>query len=307
MRLARGFATLASSLVALLAAGTLGAPDASAASAALAWDANTEADLLGYKIYYDVDSGAPYSGAEANEGASPIDVPLASLADTSMPALTLTGLASCTRYYFAVTAYSSGGESAFSAEIPATVVQSPTPVLVTAGDGALELSWTGLPADDDGAVDAYTVLFDTDAGDPYAGAGSPASVPAFDPASPSFELGGLVNGTTYYLVVEASCPDATTKRSAEVTGTPAPGGGGGGTSSGSGGGASTSGPGTGAGGDASSGSGGDGTGGSANEEDGDGGGCSCRTTTEASSSGAAGLLALCGAVALAGRRRRRTR
>ena len=42
----------------------------------LQWDANGEANLAGYKIYYDTDSGSPYNGTGALEGDSPIDMPL---------------------------------------------------------------------------------------------------------------------------------------------------------------------------------------------------------------------------------------
>jgi len=40
----------------------------------LQWNAPTQPDIAGYKIYYDVDSGPPYNGTQATEGASPIDI-----------------------------------------------------------------------------------------------------------------------------------------------------------------------------------------------------------------------------------------
>lgn len=57
----------------------------------ISWDANSEGDLAGYKIYWDIDSGYPY--------ANKIDV-------GNVTSHTLTGLAPGT-YYIAVTAYDS--------------------------------------------------------------------------------------------------------------------------------------------------------------------------------------------------------
>jgi hypothetical protein len=204
-----------------LTLGLLWSATAEAASATLAWDPNAEADLLGYKVYYDTDSGAPYVGTQANEGSSPIDVPLASLADPNAPTITLTGLPSCTLFYFAVTAYDSAAESDYSSEISAVIIASPNPVHANpSSSGALLVDWSGLPGDDDGSIDSYRIQYDTDSGEPYQGLGSPVDVTSFDPYTPSHELTGLVNGTTYYLVVESVCPDASSKMSDEVTGTP---------------------------------------------------------------------------------------
>jgi uncharacterized repeat protein (TIGR01451 family) len=85
----------------------------------LTWLPNPEADVAGYKIYYDVDSGFPYTGTGATEGPSPIDV-------GNVNTFTLSGLTPGT-YYFTVTAYDTdrdgigdqtdGNESWFSTEI----------------------------------------------------------------------------------------------------------------------------------------------------------------------------------------------
>jgi len=49
--------------------------EARAAEVDLAWDANTDPTIVGYKLYYATHAGAPYDGTGANEGPSPIDIP----------------------------------------------------------------------------------------------------------------------------------------------------------------------------------------------------------------------------------------
>jgi len=78
----------------------------------LAWDANTEPDLAGYKLYYKTDAaGPPYTGTGATEGDSPIDV-------FDVTQCTVHGLANGVTYYFVVTAYDSeNNESGYSNEV----------------------------------------------------------------------------------------------------------------------------------------------------------------------------------------------
>ena len=83
----------------------------------LAWDANTEPELVGYKVYYDTSSGDPYYGTEADQGTSSITVLLEDFPDQNFPEFTLTGLISRYRYYFAVTAFSADMESGYSNEV----------------------------------------------------------------------------------------------------------------------------------------------------------------------------------------------
>jgi len=89
----------------------------SAAEVTLAWDANTETDLMGYKIYYDTSPGNPYYGTNADQGISPITVLLNDLDDQHNPKFTLTGLSDSGDYYFALTAFDNENlESGFSNE-----------------------------------------------------------------------------------------------------------------------------------------------------------------------------------------------
>lgn len=83
----------------------------------LAWDANPETDLAGYKVYW---------GTATRQYGTPIQV---SGTPTS-PAFTLTGFAGGT-YFFAVTAYNTSGlESGFSNEVSATILPNPPPPTV---------------------------------------------------------------------------------------------------------------------------------------------------------------------------------
>jgi hypothetical protein len=73
----------------------------------LVWDANTETDLAGYKVYY---------GTVSRTYGTPIVI-------GTQTTYTVTGLAPGT-YYFAVTAYNTSSlESGFSNEVTATIVQ----------------------------------------------------------------------------------------------------------------------------------------------------------------------------------------
>lgn len=75
----------------------------------LEWDANSETDLAGYKIYW---------GTASRGYGSPTPMPGA----PSLPTYSVKSLTLGTRYYFAVTAYNASGiESEFSNEVSAIV------------------------------------------------------------------------------------------------------------------------------------------------------------------------------------------
>ncbi|MFH1933246.1 MAG: hypothetical protein ABIN18_16855 [Pseudomonadota bacterium] len=100
----------------------------------LAWDANTEPNLAGYKVYYDTDgSGAPYNGTGAAEGDSPIDV-------GNVTEFTLSDLSDGKVHYFTVTAYNDERlESGYSNEVSTQCSLT----LNTAGSGNVGLDPAG--------------------------------------------------------------------------------------------------------------------------------------------------------------------
>ncbi|MFY4727853.1 fibronectin type III domain-containing protein [Nitrospira sp. BLG_2] len=82
---------------------------ATSETATLSWNANSEPDLEGYKIYLGTVSG----GYDAPIATVPVDV----------TSYTITGLDTGTTYFFSVTAYnSSGAESSFSNEVSKTAL-----------------------------------------------------------------------------------------------------------------------------------------------------------------------------------------
>ena len=98
-----------------------------AADITLRWDANTETDLAGYKLYYKTDtSGAPYDGTGADQGPSPVDIPLSSFSDPNNPEFTITGLDAGHIYFLVLTAYDTeGNESGHSNEVSTFYISSP--------------------------------------------------------------------------------------------------------------------------------------------------------------------------------------
>ncbi|MBU5613511.1 Ig-like domain-containing protein [Geomonas azotofigens] len=89
-----------------------------ATSVSLAWDPSPDADISGYRIYYQANSsGLPFQGTGAVEGNAPVD-------GGNVTVASISGLDPANSYYFAVTAYNSTGqESVYSnvVQIPETL------------------------------------------------------------------------------------------------------------------------------------------------------------------------------------------
>src|SRR5438445_6955515 len=86
----------------------------SAAQVTLVWDANTEPDLAGYKLYYGLSSGSYQFSVDVGNVTS----------------YTLSGLLDGRIYYFAATAYNlSVAESGFSNEVSKAIADVTPPTL----------------------------------------------------------------------------------------------------------------------------------------------------------------------------------
>jgi hypothetical protein len=110
----------------------------------LAWDANAEPDLAGYRVHYGLTSGAPSQSVDIGKE----------------PTVTLTGLTARTTYYVVVTAYNTEGVESFPSDeiafsplaVPTTTFTMEPLAAPPAGDPALTASaatisgWTSLPA-----------------------------------------------------------------------------------------------------------------------------------------------------------------
>lgn len=131
-------------------------------SVTLAWDANSEANLAGYKLYYKGDtSGAPYNGTGLNEGDSPVVIHLTQLADPGSPNFTLTGLDSGRQYYFALTAFDTdGAESDYSDEVAFESPGASSYVILASADGGGVISPEGSVSVSAGGSRTFTIAAD---------------------------------------------------------------------------------------------------------------------------------------------------
>jgi len=157
---------------------------AQAFTASVSWDANTEADLAGYKLHY---------GTAPGSYGTTIDV-------GNQTSTTVSGLSAGT-YYFALTAYdTSMNESGYSAEFPKTFSAADTSPPIPSGMAAISISSTGV-----------TIIWNTD--EPASSRVDYSVDTSYATSSPnnttlsmthSHVLSGLSPSTTYnYRVVSA--------------------------------------------------------------------------------------------------------
>ena len=108
-----------------------------AAKVSLAWDANSESDLAGYKLYYKSGTGTSYNGTGAIEGNSPVTIYLEDMTNPNLPTYALTGLGDGWVYNFVVTAFTSNGiESDFSNQVNITTAVPVENLMPNANAGA---------------------------------------------------------------------------------------------------------------------------------------------------------------------------
>ena len=137
----------------------------------LQWDANTEPDLDGYKVYYKTgSSGPPYNGTGATEGDSPIDI-------GNVTTYSLHGLTDGVTYFFAVTAYDNEVlplESGYSNEV--STLGTPSITSTSAGDGGCFIATAAIGLNMDWYVQILSQFRDR-----------PSSPPTGLPPAASFE------------------------------------------------------------------------------------------------------------------------
>jgi len=176
-----------------------------ASTVVLQWDPNTDADLAGYKVYYQADSSTqPFEGKGANEGDSPIDV------GKDIPTATISGLDPTHSYYFAVTAYNTSGvESAYSNTVYVPELVPPTISITSPADNAIvsgPVSVTAEASDNSGVVTKVEFYVNgklkaTDTSSPYDYSWGTSAIPA----------------GTYTLMTKAYDAAGNTKQSANVS------------------------------------------------------------------------------------------
>ncbi len=165
----------------------------------LAWSASSGA--TSYHVKRATTSGGPY----------------AQLAESNTPGYQDTTAANGTTYFYVVSALSSAGESADSAQVSATpsattptavAPATPTGLSANAGNAQASLTWSA----SSGAT-SYNVKRSTNNGGPYTQVSSPTST--------SYTDSSLTNGTTYYYVVSAVNSTGESANSAQASVTPA--------------------------------------------------------------------------------------
>jgi Dockerin type I domain/Purple acid Phosphatase, N-terminal domain/Fibronectin type III domain len=164
----------------------------------LQWDANTETDLAGYKVYYGTVSGSY---------GTPVVIGL-------QTTYTVSGLAPGT-YYFAVTAFNTSGvQSGFSNEVSAVVsgtIDTTPPVIsgVSSGSVAYDsavISWTTNEASDTQVAFGLTTAY-----------ASTTTLNSSLVTSHSVTLTGLAASTTYHYQVRSRDAAGNLATSADLT------------------------------------------------------------------------------------------
>jgi predicted phage tail protein len=163
--------------------------------ATIAWTAVTGA--TSYNVYWSTTTGVtPANGTQITSAANPY---------------TLTGLTNGKTYYFVVTAVNGSGESAPSSQLSCTPGQPVPPggAIANPGDGQATIAWTPVPA-----ATSYNIYWSTTAGV------TPANGIKIANATGPYNLTGLTNGTTYYVVVTAVNGYGESAASTQVSATP---------------------------------------------------------------------------------------
>jgi fibronectin type 3 domain-containing protein len=146
----------------------------SSSSIRITWSPSAEAGS--YKVYRSTSSAGDYTYINDSTATSYID----------------TGLSPSTTYYYKVSAYGGGKESAQSAPTAAamTVPGAPAEVTLSALPSALQVSWGAVAG-----ASSYKVYLSTDV--------TPPAEPSYTGTALSTTISGLANETTYYVWVQA--------------------------------------------------------------------------------------------------------
>ncbi len=177
------------------------------ASVAVSWDANTEADLKDYTVFWGTSSGALTSSVSV---------------DKTQTSKTITGLTNGTAYFFAISATDTAGNaSSKTASISATPVKpssgdttppaAPTDLDASDSNGDVILSWKSNTEPD---LKGYNIYLGT----------TPTALTLAGFADKSLKnkkFSGLSIGTTYYFAMDAEDTSGNkSSRSASVNATP---------------------------------------------------------------------------------------